>query len=178
MDGFLRAAKDFQWEHPLGDWAPGERILHQPIGVCALITPWNWPMNQIVLKVIPAILAGCTMVLKPSEIAPLSGLVFAEIVDEAGCRRVCSTWSTAMARAWAASFRRIPDVDMVSFTGSTRAGRLITKAAADTIKRVSLELGGKGANIIFADAPEKAGEIGCHPLLPQHRGKAATRRPG
>jgi aldehyde dehydrogenase (NAD+) len=73
MDGFLRAAKAFQWEHPLGDWAPGEQILHQPIGVCALITPWNWPMNQIVLKVIPALLAGCTMVLKPSEIAPLVG---------------------------------------------------------------------------------------------------------
>jgi aldehyde dehydrogenase (NAD+) len=84
LEGFLRAAKASSGSIPLGDWAPGERILHQPIGVCALITPWNWPMNQIVLKVIPAMLTGCTMVLKPSEIAPLSGLIFAEIVDEAG----------------------------------------------------------------------------------------------
>jgi aldehyde dehydrogenase (NAD+) len=160
MDGFLRAAKDFQWEHPLGDWAPGERILHQPIGVCALITPWNWPMNQIVLKVIPAILAGCTMVLKPSEIAPLSGLVFAEIVDEAGLPPGVFNMVNGDGAGVGSQLSAHPDIDMVSFTGSTRAGRLITKAAADTIKRVSLELGGKGANIIFADAPEKAVKSG------------------
>jgi aldehyde dehydrogenase (NAD+) len=160
LDGFLRAAKDFQWEHPLGDWAPGERILHQPIGVCALITPWNWPMNQIVLKVIPAILAGCTMVLKPSEIAPLSGLVFAEIVDEAGLPPGVFNMVNGDGAGVGSQLSAHPDIDMVSFTGSTRAGRLITKAAADTIKRVSLELGGKGANIIFADAPEKAVKSG------------------
>jgi aldehyde dehydrogenase (NAD+) len=160
MDGFLRAAKDFQWEHPLGDWAPGERILHQPIGVCALITPWNWPMNQIVLKVIPAILAGCTMVLKPSEIAPLSGLIFAEIVDEAGLPPGVFNMVNGDGPGVGSQLSAHPDVDMVSFTGSTRAGRLITKAGADTIKRVSLELGGKGANIIFADAPEKAVKSG------------------
>src|SRR6056297_3425711 len=84
MEGALRAAKRCAADHPLGAWAPCMTVLHQPVGVCALITPRNWPMNQIVLKVIPALLAGCTMVLKPSEIAPLSGLIFAEIMDEAG----------------------------------------------------------------------------------------------
>jgi aldehyde dehydrogenase (NAD+) len=160
IEGFLRAAKQFEWEHPLGDWAPGERILHQPIGVCALITPWNWPMNQIVLKVIPAILSGCTMVLKPSEIAPLSGLIFAEIMDEAGLPPGVFNMVNGDGPGVGSQLSAHPDVDMVSFTGSTRAGRLITKAAADTIKRVSLELGGKGANIIFADAPEKAVKSG------------------
>jgi aldehyde dehydrogenase (NAD+) len=160
IEGFLRAAKQFEWEHPLGDWAPGERILHQPIGVCALITPWNWPMNQIVLKVIPAILSGCTMVLKPSEIAPLSGLIFAEIMDEAGLPPGVFNMVNGDGPGVGSQLSAHPDVDMVSFTGSTRAGRLITKAAAETIKRVSLELGGKGANIIFADAPEKAVKSG------------------
>jgi aldehyde dehydrogenase (NAD+) len=160
IEGFLRAAKQFEWEHPLGDWAPGERILHQPIGVCALITPWNWPMNQIVLKVIPAILSGCTMVLKPSEIAPLSGLIFAEVMDEAGLPPGVFNMVNGDGPGVGSQLSAHPDVDMVSFTGSTRAGRLITKAAADTIKRVSLELGGKGANIIFADAPEKAVKSG------------------
>jgi aldehyde dehydrogenase (NAD+) len=164
MEGFLRAAKAFEWEHPLGDWAPGERIIHEPIGVCALITPWNWPMNQVVLKVVPALLAGCTMVLKPSEIAPLSSLLFAEIVDEAGLPPGVFNLVNGDGEGVGSQLSAHPDVDMVSFTGSTRAGRLISKAAADTIKRVSLELGGKGANIIFADAPEKAvkqGVIRC-----------------
>ncbi|MCU4651527.1 aldehyde dehydrogenase family protein [Roseibacterium sp. SDUM158016] len=160
MEGFLRAAKGFQWEHPLGDWAPGERILHEPIGVCALITPWNWPMNQIVLKVVPALLAGCTMVLKPSEIAPLSGLLFAEIVDAAGVPPGVFNLVNGDGAGVGSQLSAHPDIDMVSFTGSTRAGRLISKAAADTIKRVSLELGGKGANIIFADADEKAVKSG------------------
>jgi aldehyde dehydrogenase (NAD+) len=160
MNGFLRAARDFQWEHPLGDWAPGEMILHEPIGVCALITPWNWPMNQIVLKVVPALLAGCTMVLKPSEIAPLSGVVFAEIIDEIGLPRGVFNMINGDGAGVGSQLSAHPDVDMVSFTGSTRAGRLITKAGADTIKRVSLELGGKGANIIFADADEKAVKSG------------------
>jgi aldehyde dehydrogenase (NAD+) len=160
MEGFLRAAKDFQWEHPLGDWAPGERILHEPIGVCALITPWNWPMNQIVLKVVPALLAGCTMILKPSEIAPLSGLLFADMVHEAGIPAGVFNLINGDGPGVGSTLSAHPQVDMVSFTGSTRAGRLITKAAADTIKRVSLELGGKGANIIFADADEKAVKSG------------------
>ncbi|MGP1356110.1 aldehyde dehydrogenase family protein [Roseicyclus sp.] len=160
IEGFLRAARSFAWEHPLGDWAPGERILHEPIGVCALITPWNWPMNQIALKVIPALLAGCTMVLKPSEVAPLSGLVFAEVLDEAGVPAGVFNLVNGDGAGVGSQLSAHPDVDMVSFTGSTRAGRLISKAAADTIKRVSLELGGKGANIIFADAPEKAVKAG------------------
>jgi aldehyde dehydrogenase (NAD+) len=160
MEGFLRAARDFRWDYPLGDWAPGERVLHEPVGVCALITPWNWPMNQIVLKVVPALLTGCTMVLKPSEIAPLSGLVFAEIVDEAGIPAGVFNLVNGDGPGVGSTLSAHPDVDMVSFTGSTRAGRLIGKAAADTIKRVSLELGGKGANIIFADAGEKAVKSG------------------
>ncbi|AHM03212.1 Aldehyde dehydrogenase [Roseibacterium elongatum DSM 19469] len=164
LDGFIKAAKAFDWDRPLGDWAPGERILHEPIGVCALITPWNWPMNQITLKVAPALLAGCTMVLKPSEIAPLSGLLFAEMVDEAGVPAGVFNLVNGDGPGVGSTLSAHPEIDMVSFTGSTRAGRLISKAAADTIKRVSLELGGKGANIIFADANEKAvkqGVIRC-----------------
>ena len=144
------------WERPLGPHAPGERIFHEAIGVVALITPWNWPMNQIALKVAPALLAGCTMVLKPSEISPLSGLVFAEIVDAAGLPPGVFNLVNGDGPGVGSQLSVHADVDMVSFTGSTRAGRLISKAAADTIKRVSLELGGKGANIIFSDADEKA----------------------
>ncbi len=160
IEGFLRAARDFQWDHPLGDWAPGEQILHEPIGVCALITPWNWPMNQIVLKVVPALLTGCTMVLKPSEIAPLSGVLFSEFLDEAGVPKGVYNMVNGDGVGVGSQLSAHPDVDMVSFTGSTRAGRLISKAGAETIKRISLELGGKGANIIFADADEKAVKSG------------------
>ncbi|GAB5449426.1 aldehyde dehydrogenase family protein [Gymnodinialimonas sp.] len=164
LEGFIRAAKDFVWDHPLGDWAPGERTVYEPIGVCALITPWNWPMNQIVLKVIPALLTGCTMVLKPSEIAPLSGILFSEIMDEAGVPAGVYNMVNGDGPGVGSQLSAHKDVDMVSFTGSTRAGRLISKAGAETIKRISLELGGKGANIIFADADEKAvkqGVIRC-----------------
>lgn len=164
LKGFIRAARDFQWERPLGDWAKGEQVLYEPIGVCALITPWNWPMNQIVLKVVPALLTGCTMVLKPSEIAPLSALLFSEMVDEAGLPPGVYNMVNGDGPGVGSTLSAHPDVDMVSFTGSTRAGRLISKAAAETIKRVSLELGGKGANIIFADADENAvkqGVIRC-----------------
>jgi aldehyde dehydrogenase (NAD+) len=164
LEGFIKAAKAFDWDKPLGDWAPGERTLYEPIGVCALITPWNWPMNQITLKVAPALLAGCTMVLKPSEIAPLSGLLFAEMIDEAGVPAGVFNLVNGDGPGVGSTLSAHPEVDMVSFTGSTRAGRLISIAAADTIKRVSLELGGKGANIIFADADPKAvtqGVIRC-----------------
>ncbi len=164
LEGFIRAAKDFVWDHPLGDWAPNERTVYEPIGVCALITPWNWPMNQIVLKVVPALLAGCTMVLKPSEIAPLSSLLFSEFMDEAGVPAGVYNMLNGDGPGVGSQLSAHGDVDMVSFTGSTRAGRLISIAGADTIKRVSLELGGKGANIIFADADEKAvkqGVIRC-----------------
>jgi len=161
FDGFLRAARAFDWEKPRGDEAPGERILYEPIGVCALITPWNWPLNQIALKVAPALVAGCTMVLKPSEIAPLSGLIFAEVVDAARIPEGVFNLVNGDGAGVGSQLSTHPDVDMVSFTGSTRAGRLITKAGADTIKRVSLELGGKGANLIFADAHEKAVKRGA-----------------
>ncbi|MBF9029596.1 aldehyde dehydrogenase family protein [Rhodobacterales bacterium HKCCE3408] len=161
LKGFINAAKGFQWDHPLGDQAPGERIFYEPIGVCALITPWNWPMNQVTLKVGAALVSGCTMVLKPSEIAPLSSLVFAQMVDAADIPAGVFNLVNGDGAGVGSQLSAHPDVDMVSFTGSTRAGRLISIAAADTIKRVSLELGGKGANIIFPTADEKAGKRGA-----------------
>jgi len=124
--------------------------------VAALITPWNWPMNQVTLKVVPALGVGCTMVLKPSEVAPLSSALFAEMVDEAGFPAGVFNMVQGDGPGVGSQLSGHPDVDMVSFTGSTRAGVAITKNAADSVKRVALELGGKGANIVFADADEKA----------------------
>jgi aldehyde dehydrogenase (NAD+) len=161
MGGFLKAFKEFNFEE---DFTPTEKTLREPIGVCALITPWNWPMNQIVLKAIPAIATGCTMILKPSEISPLSGMLFAEFVHEAGFPAGVFNLLNGDGAGVGSQLSAHPDVDMVSFTGSTRAGIAISKAAADSLKRVSLELGGKGANIIFADAEPnaaKAGAIRC-----------------
>jgi aldehyde dehydrogenase (NAD+) len=156
MKNFLRAAKDFEFIRPLGDHAPNDRIIYEPIGVCAMITPWNWPMNQINLKVIAAAIAGCTMVLKPSEEAPLDALLYAEMIDEAGFPPGVFNLVNGDGAGVGSQLSSHPQVDMVSFTGSTRAGILISKAAADTLKRVHLELGGKGANVIFDDADEKA----------------------
>ena len=159
--GFLDAFRDFSFEK---DYTATEKLLMEPIGVCALITPWNWPMNQIVLKVVPAVATGCTVVLKPSEVAPLSGLLFAEFMHEAGFPAGVFNLVNGDGAGVGSQLSSHPEVDMVSFTGSTRAGIAISKAAADTLKRVSLELGGKGANIIFADADEKAvkrGAIHC-----------------
>ncbi|MDJ0895428.1 MAG: aldehyde dehydrogenase family protein [Alphaproteobacteria bacterium] len=156
IKNFLRAAKGFEFERMLGEHAPNDRILYEPIGVCGLITPWNWPMNQVTLKVIPALLAGCTMVLKPSEIAPLSSLLFAEFLEEAGTPAGVFNLVNGDGAGVGTQLSGHPDVDMISFTGSGRAGALISKNAADTFKRVHLELGGKGANIIFEDADEKA----------------------
>jgi len=152
----IRTAKGFAFERPLGDHAPGDMILYEPVGVCALITPWNWPMNQVMLKVAPALAAGCTMVLKPAEQAPLSAMLLAEMIDAAGFPPGVFNLVNGDGAGVGAHFTAHPDVDMVSFTGSTRAGVAISKAAAESVKRVSLELGGKGANIIFADADEKA----------------------
>ncbi len=152
----IRAGKDFEFEAPLGDHAPGDRILYEPVGVCALITPWNWPMNQITLKVIAALIAGCTMVLKPSEEAPLSALLFAEMIDAASFPPGVFNLVNGDGAGVGSQLSAHADVDMISFTGSSRAGRLISKSAANTLKRVSLELGGKGANLIFADADDKA----------------------
>jgi len=156
IDGFLRAAKNFKFERPLGDHAPTDMILWESVGVCALITPWNWPMNQIILKVAAAAIAGCTMVLKPSEESPISGMIFAEIMDAAGFPAGVFNLINGNGPGVGTDLSGHPDVDMVSFTGSTRAGIAISKNAADTLKRVHLELGGKGANLIFADADEKA----------------------
>ncbi len=152
----IRTVKGFAFERPLGDHAPGDMILYEPVGVCALITPWNWPMNQVMLKVAPALAAGCTMVLKPAEQAPLSAMLLAKMIDAAGFPPGVFNLVNGDGAGVGAHLTAHPDVDMVSFTGSTRAGVAISKSAADTVKRVSLELGGKGANIIFADADEKA----------------------
>ncbi|MGB1159973.1 MAG: aldehyde dehydrogenase family protein [Alphaproteobacteria bacterium] len=152
----IRTAKGFAFERPLGDHAPGDMIVYEPVGVCALITPWNWPMNQITLKVIPALATGCTMILKPSEQSPMSGILFSEIMHEAGVPAGVYNMVNGDGPGVGSQLSAHKDVDMVSFTGSTRAGRAITIAGAETIKRVSLELGGKGANLIFADADPKA----------------------
>jgi aldehyde dehydrogenase (NAD+) len=124
--------------------------------VAALITPWNWPMNQVTLKVIAALIAGCTMVLKPSEESPLSSILFAEMIDAAGLPKGVFNMVNGDGVGVGSQLTAHPDVDMISFTGSSRAGKLISKSAADTLKRVSLELGGKGANLIFNDADDKA----------------------
>ncbi len=128
------------------------RIVREPVGVCALITPWNWPMNQMACKVAPALATGCTMVLKPSELAPLSAYILAEILHEAGVPAGVFNLVNGDGPGVGAALSSHPEVDMVSFTGSTRAGVLISKAAAETIKKVALELGGKSANIITEDA--------------------------
>lgn len=156
LKAFITAFKDFEFERQFRDDTPNDRIIYEPIGVCGLITPWNWPMNQIMLKVIPALATGCTSILKPSEQSPLSGVLFAEILDEAGVPSGVFNMLNGDGQGVGGQLSSHKDVQMISFTGSTRAGRAITIAAADTIKRVSLELGGKGANLVFADADEKA----------------------
>ncbi len=156
IGGFINAAKEFQFDHVHDPNTPGSMIFHEPIGVVALITPWNWPMNQVTLKVVAAAIAGCTMVLKPSEESPLSSIVFAEMMDAAGFPAGVFNLVNGDGVGVGTQLSTHEDVDMVSFTGSSRAGKLISKAAADTLKRVSLELGGKGANLIFDDADEKA----------------------
>jgi aldehyde dehydrogenase (NAD+) len=156
IKNFLNAVKNFQFDRPLGDHAPNARVLYEPVGVCALITPWNWPMNQISLKVAAAAIAGCTMVLKPSEESPLNAMIFADAVDAAGFPDGVFNLVNGDGAGVGTQLSNHPDVDMVSFTGSTRAGTAISKAAADSLKRVTLELGGKGANIIFNDADAKA----------------------
>jgi aldehyde dehydrogenase (NAD+) len=137
----------------------------EPIGVVGLITPWNWPMNQVTLKVIPALLAGCTCVLKPSEEAPLSSMLFAEFCHDAGVPAGVFNLVNGDGAGVGSQLSAHPDVEMISFTGSTRAGRAISRAAAETLKRVTLELGGKGANLIFADADDRAVERGVRHMM-------------
>jgi aldehyde dehydrogenase (NAD+) len=129
--------------------APGFTIAKEPIGVCALITPWNWPLNQIALKVLPALAAGCTMILKPSELTPLSALLFAHILHEAGTPKGVFNLVNGDGPVVGSALSKHPDVALVSFTGSTRAGCAVSIDAASTIKRVTLELGGKSPNLIF-----------------------------
>lgn len=156
LKNFLKAFDHIEWIRPLGPHAPNDRIAMEPIGVVGLITPWNWPMNQVTLKVIPALLAGCTCVLKPSEESPMSSLLFAEFVHDAGAPAGVFNLVNGDGAGVGSRLSEHPDVEMISFTGSTRAGRAISKAAAETMKRVTLELGGKGANLIFADADKNA----------------------
>jgi acyl-CoA reductase-like NAD-dependent aldehyde dehydrogenase len=141
-------------------------VLHEPVGVCGLITPWNWPINQIVCKVAPALAAGCTVVLKPSEIAPIDATLFAEVLDAAGVPAGVFNLVNGDGPGVGAAIAGHPDIDMVSFTGSTRAGVLVARAAADNVKRVAQELGGKSANIILEGAPlEEAVTSGVHMMF-------------
>ncbi|MDD9719278.1 aldehyde dehydrogenase family protein [Sulfitobacter sp. PR48] len=173
LSNFIKAAKEFHFEAPLGDHAPNDRIIREAVGVAALITPWNWPMNQITLKVGAAVVAGCTMVLKPSEESPIDAMIFAELMHEAGFPKGVFNLVNGDGVGVGSQLSAHEDVDMVSFTGSTRAGTAISKAAADTLKKVHLELGGKGANIIFADADEKAVKRGVMHMM-QNTGQSCN----
>ncbi len=145
----VKAVREMAWDYDVG---VDGIVTHEPIGVCVLITPWNWPINQIVCKVGPALITGCTMVLKPSEMAPLSAQLFAEMVEEAGFPKGVFNMIHGTGASVGDTLTSHPEVDMISFTGSTRAGIQIAKNAADTVKRVAQELGGKSANIVFADS--------------------------
>ena len=140
--------EDFEFESTLGN----STIVREPVGVVGAITPWNYPMNQIACKVAPALAAGCTVVAKPSEIAPLSSYVLAEVIEAAGLPAGVFNLIQGTGPVVGEAIAAHPDVDMVSFTGSTRAGRRVSELAAQTVKRVALELGGKSANIILRDA--------------------------
>ncbi len=164
INDFINRLKNFQFETKFNDQS-NNFIVYEPIGVCGLITPWNWPINQITLKVIPALATGCTMILKPSEIAPLSGMLFAEMIHDAGFPPGVFNLINGDGQGVGTELSLHDDIDMVSFTGSTRAGRLISKNAADTIKRVCLELGGKGGNIIFADSHPEAVKEGVRNIM-------------
>ena len=148
LQGFIDALETLEERTTL---ANGDVLMREPIGVCGLITPWNWPMNQIALKVIPALATGCTCVLKPSEHTPVSAMVYAEIIDEAGYPAGVFNLINGDGANVGSALSRHRDVQMMSFTGSTRAGTAVTRDAAETIKRVTLELGGKSPNLVFSD---------------------------
>jgi aldehyde dehydrogenase (NAD+) len=147
LEKMAEVLENFQFQQVKGT----SLVVKEPVGVVGLITPWNWPLNQITCKVAPALAAGCTMVLKPSEIAPLSAIIFAEILDEAGTPPGAFNLVNGDGPTVGQALASHPDIDMISFTGSTRAGILVAKAAADTVKRVHQELGGTSANILFPD---------------------------
>lgn len=148
LEEALRVLRTFEFEEDLGE----HRIFKEPIGVCGLITPWNWPINQVSCKVAPALAVGCTMVLKPSEVAPLSAYLFAQIMHEAGVPAGVFNMVNGDGPEVGTALSKHPDVSMMSFTGSTRAGSLVAQNAAPTVKRVTQELGGKSPNIILDDA--------------------------
>jgi len=148
----LEVLKTFEFEEDIGT----SHVVREPAGVCGFITPWNWPINQIACKVAPALAAGCTMVLKPSEVAPFNAILFAEILDEAGVPAGVFNLVNGDGPTVGVALSSHPDVDMMSFTGSTRAGIEVARNAAPTVKRVAQELGGKSANIILDDADFQA----------------------
>jgi aldehyde dehydrogenase (NAD+) len=152
LEELVRTCETFRWQRRKGTTL----VNHEPVGVVALITPWNWPINQIVCKAAPAIAAGCTMVLKPSEVTPLNALLFAEILDAAGVPAGVFNLVNGDGPTVGAALAAHPDVDMVSFTGSTHAGVEIARLAAPTVKRVHQELGGKSANILLDDVDFEA----------------------
>ena len=145
---FMEVLKNYNFDEDKGT----TRLRKEPVGVCGLITPWNWPINQIACKVAPALAAGCSMVLKPSEVSPLNAVIFAEVLHEAGVPAGVFNLVNGDGLSVGEAMSSHPDIDMMSFTGSTRAGVAVAKASADTVKRVSQELGGKSANIILDDA--------------------------
>lgn len=153
LQGFMDALAELVERETLSN---GDILLREPIGVCGLITPWNWPMNQIALKVIPALATGCCCVLKPSEHTPISAMIYAEIIDAAGFPPGVFNLVQGDGPTVGAALSRHKDVQMMSFTGSTRAGTAVTRDAAETVKRVTLELGGKSPNLVFADCDLEA----------------------
>ena len=162
FQGARDVLKTYEFEEQMGK----TRVVREPIGVCGLITPWNWPLNQLVQKVAPALAAGCTMVLKPSELSPLNAIIVAEVLHEAGVPKGVFNLINGDGPGVGAALSAHPGIDMMSFTGSTRAGIAIAKAAADTVKRVTQELGGKSANIILDDADlEKAVQAGTRSMM-------------
>ena len=148
LQGFIEALEKLEEENTLSN---GDILTKEPIGVCGLITPWNWPINQITLKVLPAIACGCTCILKPSEHTPISAMLYAEILHEAGVPSGVFNLIHGTGEEVGVALSRHPDIQMVSFTGSTRGGMSVTRESAATIKRVTLELGGKSPNLVFAD---------------------------
>ena len=164
LEDFILRLKEFKFDHQF-DPKSNNHICYEPIGVCGLITPWNWPINQIALKVVPAFATGCTMIHKPSEIAPLSAMLFAEMIDEAGFPPGVFNLVNGDGVGVGTDISSHPDINLVSFTGSTRAGKLILKNGAETIKKVCLELGGKGGNIVFADSYSNAVRDGIRNVM-------------
>ena len=161
-EAILETLKSFEFEQTM---ANGDTLVRAPIGVCGMITPWNWPINQIALKVIPAIAAGCTMVLKPSELTPISAILYAEILHEAGVPKGVFNMVHGEGPVVGAALSKHTDVAMMSFTGSHRGGTAVSIDSAPSVKRVALELGGKSPNLIFADADlEEAVSSGVHAI--------------